>query len=66
MIEDAGFTVGKAHCAIEAKPPVQWNKGRASIYILRTAFGVDWSERIRIIYVGDDATDEDAMQVSNL
>ncbi|XP_066150260.1 uncharacterized protein Tps1 isoform X1 [Euwallacea fornicatus] len=62
MIEDAGFTVGKAHCAIEAKPPVQWNKGRASIYILRTAFGVDWSERIRIIYVGDDATDEDAMQ----
>lgn len=64
MIEDAGFTVGKAHCAIEAKPPVQWNKGRASIYILRTAFGVDWSERIRIIYVGDDATDEDAMLVS--
>lgn len=61
MIEDAGFIVGKAHCAIEAKPPVEWNKGRASIYILRTAFGVDWSERIRIIYVGDDATDEDAM-----
>ncbi|KAJ8969008.1 hypothetical protein NQ317_003938 [Molorchus minor] len=62
MIEHAGFTAGRAHMAIEAKPPVQWNKGRASIYILRTAFGVDWSERIRIIYVGDDATDEDAMQ----
>lgn len=63
LIEAAGFSAGKTHCAIEAKPPVQWNKGRASIYILRTAFGVDWSERIRIIYVGDDATDEDAMQV---
>uniref|UniRef100_V5G5Y4 Alpha,alpha-trehalose-phosphate synthase (UDP-forming) n=1 Tax=Anoplophora glabripennis TaxID=217634 RepID=V5G5Y4_ANOGL len=61
MIENAGFAAVKAHCAIEAKPPVQWNKGRASIYILRTAFGVDWCERIRIIYVGDDATDEDAM-----
>lgn len=38
--------------------------GRASIYILRTAFGVDWSERIKIIYAGDDVTDEDAMQVN--
>lgn len=37
--------------------------GRASIYILRTAFGVDWSERIKIIYAGDDASDEDAMLV---
>lgn len=40
--------------------------GRASIYILRTAFGVDWSERIKIIYAGDDDTDEDAMMVSIL
>ncbi|GLH02508.1 Trehalose-6-phosphate synthase [Gryllus bimaculatus] len=55
MIVAAGFKAGAAHCALEAKPPVQWNKGRASIYILRTAFGVDWSERIRIIYAGDDA-----------
>lgn len=38
--------------------------GRASLYILRTAFGVDWSERIRIIYAGDDVTDEDAMLVN--
>uniref|UniRef100_A0A6P7EXP5 Alpha,alpha-trehalose-phosphate synthase [UDP-forming] isoform X2 n=1 Tax=Diabrotica virgifera virgifera TaxID=50390 RepID=A0A6P7EXP5_DIAVI len=62
LIESAGFIADHVHCAIEARPPVQWNKGRASIYILRTAFGVDWSERIRIIYVGDDQTDEDAMQ----
>lgn len=62
LIEQAGFKAGQAHCAIEVKPPVQWNKGRASIYILRTAFGLDWNERIRIIYAGDDVTDEDAMQ----
>ena len=45
----------------QSKPPVSWDKGRASIYILRTAFGVDWSDRVRIIYAGDDVTDEDAM-----
>lgn len=64
MIVSFGFNASDAQCAIEAKPPVLWNKGRASIYILRTAFGVDWSERIKIIYAGDDATDEDAMLVS--
>ncbi|XP_045768710.1 alpha,alpha-trehalose-phosphate synthase [UDP-forming] [Maniola jurtina] len=61
LITAAGFEAAPAHCAIEARPPVEWNKGRASIYILRTAFGLDWSERIRIIYAGDDVTDEDAM-----
>lgn len=27
LIAAAGFTPAAAHCAIEAKPPVQWNKG---------------------------------------
>jgi trehalose 6-phosphate synthase/phosphatase len=57
-----GFQPCKAHCAIEAKPPITWGKGRASIQVLRTTFGVDWSERVRIIYVGDDVTDDDAMK----
>ncbi len=61
IIGNHGFKLGLAHCALECKPQVSWDKGRASIYILRTAFGVDWSERIRIIFAGDDVTDEDAI-----
>uniref|UniRef100_A0A146MF01 Alpha,alpha-trehalose-phosphate synthase [UDP-forming] n=3 Tax=Lygus hesperus TaxID=30085 RepID=A0A146MF01_LYGHE len=62
LIEEHGFVASHAHAAVEAKPPINWNKGRASIYILRTAFGLDWSERVTIIYAGDDTTDEDAIQ----
>ncbi|CAG0924646.1 unnamed protein product, partial [Notodromas monacha] len=62
IITKHGFTASPAHCAIEARPPVQWDKGRASIHILRTMYGVDWCERVRVIYCGDDHTDEDAMR----
>ena len=61
LIESFGFKCFPALCALEAKPPVEWDKGRAAIYILRTAFGVDWSERIRIVFAGDDVGDEDAI-----
>lgn len=65
LMTDGGLNVGKGHCVLEARPPVSWNKGHASLYILRTAFGDDWKERVRVIYAGDDVTDEDAMQVTS-
>ena len=61
IIKSYGFNAAGGHCVLEARPPVKWDKGRASIYILRTLYGVDWLERVRIIYAGDDKTDEDAM-----
>lgn len=64
LMRKNGFVAGGGHCIVEAKPPVHWNKGRASMYILRTSFGVDWHDRVRIIYAGDDVTDEDAIQVT--
>ena len=37
-------------------------QGDAAIYILRSAFGVNWNRDIRTIFTGDDLTDEDAMR----
>merc|ERR1719154_130818 len=64
LMEEAGFRIGMSDGGLvtEAKPAIQWDKGNAAIHILRSAFGVAWSERIRVIFAGDDLTDEDAMK----
>lgn len=62
IIENYGYIANLAHCAIEAKPPVQWNKGKAATYILEAKFGADWPNNVKVIFAGDDTTDEDAME----
>jgi trehalose 6-phosphate synthase/phosphatase len=62
IIRDAGYQDRDAHSAIEARPPIGWDKGRAVLHVLRTLYGPAWSEHVRVIYVGDDQTDEDAFR----
>ncbi len=62
IINRAGYLARPAHCAVEARPPLGWDKGRAVLHILRARYGPGWSERVRVIYVGDDHTDEDAFR----
>lgn len=38
--------------------------GEAALYILRAEFGDDWSKKVKVIFIGDDTTDEDAMKVN--
>ncbi|XP_036222819.2 uncharacterized protein [Bactrocera oleae] len=62
IIESHGFSAQLAHHAIEAKPPVNWHKGEAALLILKDRFGENWADKIKVIFAGDDNTDEDAMR----
>jgi trehalose-phosphatase len=61
-VQAAGYQVRDAHCAVEARPPIGWDKGRAIMHVLRARHGPAWSEHVRAVYVGDDDTDEDAFR----
>jgi trehalose 6-phosphate synthase/phosphatase len=63
VITDAGYQARAAHDALEARPPIGWDKGRAVLHILRARYGPAWSSGVRVIYVGDDDTDEDAFRM---
>ncbi|GLD95384.1 hypothetical protein PINS_up004028 [Pythium insidiosum] len=46
----------------EFKPKMDWNKGKALVWLLQ-ALGLDEHEEVFTIYIGDDTTDEDAFDV---
>lgn len=51
--------------ALEARPKVEWNKGSVALLILDKKFGEKkWQGNVKVIFAGDDTTDEDAMLVS--
>ncbi|XP_072383452.1 uncharacterized protein [Diabrotica undecimpunctata] len=62
IIEAANFKSSKAHMAVEARPKVDWNKGSVALLLLEKKYGKDWNKETKVIFVGDDTTDEDAMR----
>nr|AFS17321.1 trehalose-6-phosphate phosphatase [Belgica antarctica] len=63
IIEGFGYRANQAHCAIEAKPPVHWHKGKAAEYILSHNFGEEWRSTTKVVFAGDDTTDEDVCEI---
>ncbi|KAF1773817.1 HAD-like domain [Phytophthora cactorum] len=46
----------------EFKPKIDWNKGKALLWLLQ-ALGLDELDDVYTIYIGDDTTDEDAFRL---
>jgi trehalose 6-phosphate synthase/phosphatase len=63
LVREAGYQARDGLCSVEARPPIGWDKGRAVLHLLRARHGPAWSESVRVIYVGDDDTDEDAFRM---
>jgi trehalose 6-phosphate synthase/phosphatase len=63
LIKSYGFRCITAQYALEARHAIDWDKGYSVFYILRSTFGPDWNQKVRIIYAGDDSTDEDALKI---
>ncbi|MBI4543213.1 MAG: bifunctional alpha,alpha-trehalose-phosphate synthase (UDP-forming)/trehalose-phosphatase [Gemmatimonadetes bacterium] len=51
---------GKA--VVEGRAPLGWHKGQGVLHVLRHRYGEHWSSRAAVLYIGDDATDEDAFR----
>nr|AYD59712.1 trealose-6-phosphate phosphatase [Galeruca daurica] len=62
IIQEANFKIGKAHMAIEVRPKVEWNKGSIALLLLEKKYGNNWNKETKVIFIGDDTTDEDAMK----
>ena len=61
-IQRRGLQPLLGHQVVEGRPPVPWDKGHAVLYVLVQRHGADWPAHVRALYVGDDATDEDAFR----
>lgn len=64
IMNKSEFRITPAHYGLEAKPPINWNKGTAALKILDAHYKEGWKNKTKVIFIGDDTTDEDAMQVN--
>lgn len=57
----SGLRKGRGKKVFELQPDIDWDKGRAVLWLMERS-GLH-SEAVRPVYIGDDVTDEDAFRV---
>ena len=62
IIVKHGFQYQTGHFVALARPPIGWDKGRGAFHILEKMHGYAWADNVRVVFIGDDNTDEDAMR----
>ncbi|XP_063699262.1 uncharacterized protein LOC134829897 [Culicoides brevitarsis] len=65
IIKKHGFKPTGGHLIVETRPPILWHKGYAAKYLLQRHFGDDWREKVNVVFMGDDTSDEDIMKALN-
>jgi trehalose 6-phosphate synthase/phosphatase len=63
LIGRAGFRARDQPQGIEVLPPLAWNEGHAVHHIARERYGPNWSEKVRILYVGGDTPNDDIFRM---
>ncbi|KAK7389822.1 hypothetical protein VNO78_25116 [Psophocarpus tetragonolobus] len=62
MKDYPSFHISRGRKIMEIRPKINWDKGRALLYLLGT-LGFDNYNNVLPIYLGDDRTDEDAFKI---
>ena len=63
-LADAGkIKITRGKKVFEVRPPIDWDKGKAIMSIQREILSLLKLESVMTVYLGDDATDEDAFRV---
>lgn len=61
LVQRSRIKVTSGKKVLEARPPLEWDKGKAIAYIMKNAYPskVSAGKKILAFYIGDDRTDED-------